>query len=230
MLRRWHDSRSTSTRRLIQSLLSRNNVLLLPLNRGNQRLTIMLTWGTTVNHVLPTNSNLTARRTGKFRCDTYLLHGAVDRSNWLCVATLSRVACLNRTTVEAFDIIIDLRILLLLRSVVNNFINLDSDFNQLLLIFFKLGGEERHVIFDSLDALLLFFDVVAFSLSALPWVVQPRVKRDVEIHLQQEGIRGLSITYHRTKKLFINFLFLDEASLLECDIVDPILRLELYNL
>jgi len=81
------------------------------------------------------------------------------------------------------------RVCLLLTSVVDNFIDLYCDLDNLCFLFFELCRVKRNILLDSLHSFLLFFYVVTLTLGTLPGVVKPGVEGDVEVHLQEERVR-----------------------------------------
>lgn len=78
---------------------------------------------------------------------------------------------------------------------------------ELFLFLFVICGAERLAFFNGLVPKFLLFNVVTLALLVAPGVVDPSVKRDVVVHLKQEGVNRLTVADHLVEKLLVDFLF-----------------------
>jgi hypothetical protein len=101
---------------------------------------------------------------------------------------------------------------------------------QSFLFFGVVLGHEGPALLDGFVPELLLFDVVTLALLVAAGEVDPGVKRDVVVHLKQEGVNRLTVSDHLAEELLVDLLFEGHVLLLNCDLVDSVLGLQFQNL
>lgn len=74
------------------------------------------------------------------------------------------------------------------------------------------------------------FEVVTLALLVLTGVIEPRVERNMVVHLKQEGVNRLTVANHFAEELLVDLCVEAGILLLYRDLVDFVLSLEFNDL